>query len=73
VLLDVQLPVFDGFEVIAHVGSEAMPGVVFITAYDDRAVRAFEVRALDYLLKPFAPQRFKEVMVPACERLRAKS
>ncbi|MBK7865342.1 MAG: response regulator transcription factor [Archangiaceae bacterium] len=45
---------------------------MFVTAYDDRAVRAFEVRALDYLLKPFSPERFHEVLGHACERLRAK-
>ncbi|HKP30772.1 MAG TPA: response regulator, partial [Gemmatimonadales bacterium] len=58
VLLDVQMPEMDGFEVIAEVGAEQMPPVVFITAWDQFAVRAFEVHALDYLLKPFDDDRF---------------
>ena len=58
VLLDVQMPEMDGFEVITEVGVEQMPPVVFITAWDQFAVRAFEVHALDYLLKPFDDERF---------------
>ena len=58
VLLDVQMPEMDGFEVIAAVGVEKMPPVVFITAWDQFALRAFEVHALDYLLKPFDDERF---------------
>ncbi len=53
--LDVQMPRLDGFGVVGEVGIEAMPLVVFVTAYDEHALRAFEVHALDYLLKPFAP------------------
>ena len=53
VFLDVQMPKLDGFEVIQTVGAERMPAVVFVTAYDQHALRAFEVQALDYLLKPF--------------------
>jgi two-component system LytT family response regulator len=62
VFLDVQMPVMDGFGVIEAVGLDRMPFVVFATAYDAHAVRAFEVRALDYLLKPFAPDRFHAVL-----------
>jgi len=62
VLLDIQMPKLDGFGVIATVGVEAMPLTVFITAYDEHALKAFEVHALDYLLKPFAPSRFKLVL-----------
>ena len=58
VYLDVQMPELDGFEVIRAVGAEHMPAVVFVTAYDRYAVRAFEVDALDYLLKPFDAARF---------------
>lgn len=58
VFLDVQMPLVDGFEVIDHIGLEAMPPVVFVTAYDEYAVRAFDVHAVDYLLKPFTEQRF---------------
>ncbi|MCU0291057.1 MAG: response regulator [Thermoanaerobaculaceae bacterium] len=66
VFLDIQMPEMDGFEVLATLASEPLPQVVFVTAYDQYAVRAFEVRALDYLLKPFTPRRFAE----AVERVR---
>jgi two-component system, LytTR family, response regulator len=59
VFLDIQMPRLDGFGVIAEVGVDAMPLVIFVTAYDEHALRAFEVHALDYLLKPFAPSRFQ--------------
>jgi two-component system, LytTR family, response regulator len=62
VFLDIQMPVMDGFGVVDAIGLEAMPLVVFATAYDQHAIRAFEVRALDYLLKPFAPERFRAVL-----------
>ena len=62
VFLDVQMPRLDGFGVVGEVGIEAMPLVVFVTAYDEHALRAFEVHALDYLLKPFAPSRFKKLL-----------
>ncbi len=58
VLLDIQMPEMDGFEVLEAVGPECMPHVIFVTAYDRFAVRAFEIRALDYLLKPFDDERF---------------
>ncbi len=56
--LDVQMPVMDGFEVIEHVPSDQLPIVVFVTAYDQYALKAFETHALDYLLKPFTASRF---------------
>ena len=59
-LLDVQMPDLDGFGVIAEVGVSRMPPVVFVTAYDAYALRAFEVHALDYLLKPVTAERFRE-------------
>jgi len=59
VFLDVQMPKLDGFEVIQTVGADRMPAVVFVTAYDQHALRAFEVQALDYLLKPFDHERFQ--------------
>jgi two-component system LytT family response regulator len=62
VFLDVQMPRLDGFGVIEEVGVEAMPLVVFVTAYDEHALRAFEVHAFDYLLKPFAPSRFESLL-----------
>lgn len=62
VYLDVQMPEKSGFEVIEEVGVERMPAVVFVTAFDDYALRAFEVYALDYLLKPFDETRFKRTL-----------
>jgi len=56
--LDVQMPLLDGFEVIEKVSSEHLPIVVFVTAYDKYALKAFETHALDYLLKPFTARRF---------------
>lgn len=56
--LDVQMPELDGFGVLRELGAEAPPAVVFCTAYDQFALRAFEVHALDYLLKPFDEERF---------------
>ena len=60
VLLDVQMPDLDGFQVVASHGTDRMPAVIFVTAYDEYAVRAFEVHALDYLLKPVTAERFQE-------------
>jgi len=62
VFLDVQMPVLNGFEVLQAIGPEKMPLVVFVTAYDQHALRAFQVRALDYLLKPFDKERFQEAL-----------
>lgn len=57
--LDVQMPEIDGFELLRKLPPEQLPVVIFTTAYDKHAVRAFEIHALDYLLKPFQPERFK--------------
>src|SRR5207253_2201557 len=62
VLLDVEMPELDGFDVIRTVGPDHMPAVVFVTAYDRFAVRAFDVNALDYLVKPFDDDRFRAAM-----------
>ncbi len=62
VLLDIHMPQLDGFGVVQEIGADAMPPVVFVTAYDAHALRAFEVHALDYLLKPVAPERFHSTM-----------
>lgn len=62
VFLDVQMPEVDGFGVVEAVGVARMPPVVFVTAYDDYAIKAFEVHAFDYLLKPFDRQRFHETL-----------
>src|SRR5262249_13659983 len=58
VFLDIQIPEIDGFGVIETIGADRMPIVVFVTAYDQYTLRAFEVHALDYLLKPFDDTRF---------------
>lgn len=71
VLLDVQMPKLDGFEVLELLGRDQP--VVFITAYDQYALRAFEVHAVDYLLKPFSAERFQEAIARARERIRAKA
>jgi two-component system, LytTR family, response regulator len=59
--LDIQMPKLDGFEVLDLIGRDTA-GVIFTTAYDEYALRAFEVHAVDYLLKPFAPERFAEAL-----------
>jgi two-component system, LytTR family, response regulator len=70
--LDVQMPGVDGFEVLARLAPERMPVVVFVTAYDQYAVRAFEVHALDYLLKPVTDARFAEALARAKGRGRER-
>lgn len=62
VFLDIQMPGVDGFEVIRRRTPERMPAIVFLTAYDQYAVRAFEAQALDYLIKPVAEARFAATM-----------
>jgi two-component system LytT family response regulator len=69
VFLDVQMPEIDGFEVVRRVGSDIMPPVVFVTAHHAWAVRAFEVNAVDYLLKPVADERFALAMRRARSRM----
>jgi two-component system, LytTR family, response regulator len=67
--LDVQMPELDGFAVLENVEPMAMPAVIFVTAYDAFALRAFEVHALDYLLKPFTRARFRAAMAHTLEQL----
>ena len=62
VFLDIQMPTMDGFEVIKTIGPERMPTVIFVTAYDQYALKAFEVNALDYLLKPYDRRRFQKTL-----------
>lgn len=69
VFLDVQMPEMDGFSVLQAVGLERLPQIIFTTAYDDYAIRAFEVRALDYILKPFTRERFEQTVARAKERI----
>ena len=73
VLLDVQMPRMDGFGVIKAVGADQMPPVIFVTAHDQYAIRAFEISALDYLLKPVTEERFRIAFERARGRLRAEA
>jgi two-component system LytT family response regulator len=68
VFLDVQMPQLDGLEVVKAVGADAMPLTVFVTAYDQHAIKAFEANALDYLLKPFSDERLEAALCRAKAR-----
>ena len=70
VLLDVQMPELDGFDVISEIGAQNMPLVIFATAFDEYAIDAFEVGAVDYLLKPVDEERFNRTLDRAARRLR---
>ncbi|HSA57333.1 MAG TPA: LytTR family transcriptional regulator DNA-binding domain-containing protein [Gemmatimonadaceae bacterium] len=70
--LDVQMPGLDGFDVLAALAPAERPVVVFITAYDAHALRAFEMHALDYLLKPFTDDRFRDAVAHAKEHVRMR-
>jgi two-component system LytT family response regulator len=70
VFLDVQMPGLNGFEVLARVADVHLPAVIFVTAYDEYAIRAFDVRAIDYLLKPYTKERFDEALRRARRELR---
>jgi two-component system LytT family response regulator len=70
VFLDVQMPGLDGFQVLEQVSGEHLPMVVFVTAYDVHAIRAFEIHALDYLLKPYSQSRFAESLRRARREIR---
>ena len=69
VFLDVEMPEMDGFALARALGPDRMPAVVFVTAFEEYALRAFEVHALDYLLKPFSAQRFKSALSHARQHL----
>ena len=71
VLLDVQMPELDGFGVIRTVGADEMPPVIFVTAFDEHAVRAFEVAAVDYVLKPFDDTRLAAAIARGKARVRS--
>lgn len=72
VLLDIQMPGLSGFEVIEAIGAANMPAVIFVTAYDQFALDAFEVQAVDYLLKPFDSERFHKSFVRALKQINFK-
>jgi two-component system, LytTR family, response regulator len=69
VFLDVQMPEMDGFAVLESIRTDRLPEIIFATAYEQYAIRAFELHALDYLLKPFDQARFKDAIKHAKERL----
>jgi two-component system LytT family response regulator len=73
VFLDIQMPRRDGFEVLARIPPGWAPLIVFVTAYDEYTLRAFDVHAADYLLKPFTDQRFRAAVAHAKERIRQRS
>jgi two-component system LytT family response regulator len=73
VFLDIQMPGLSGFEVLAHLPQESLPVVVFITAYDQYAIQAFEAHAIDYLLKPIDEARFAAALARVREHVRARS
>jgi two-component system LytT family response regulator len=71
VFLDIQMPEMNGFQVLQSVGAAQMPAVIFATAYDQYAIQAFDVHALDYLLKPFNRERFRRAVERVREQLGA--
>ena len=71
VFLDVQMPRLNGFRVLESLPPDQLPAVIFMTAHDEHAIRAFEVNAVDYLLKPCKPARFKKALQRAREQLQA--
>lgn len=73
VFLDVQMPGLDGFGVLESIGIDRLPAVVFVTAYDQFALRAFEAHALDYLLKPFEAERFAKALDRVRSQLRVQT
>ena len=72
VFLDVQMPDFDGFEVVKKMSPKKAPYIVFTTAYDSYAIQAFDVHALDYLLKPIDEDRFNDSMEKVVEHFKAR-
>ena len=69
VFLDIQMPELDGFEVVAALDDDVLPAIVFVTAYDAFAIKAFEVNAIDYLMKPVTPERFQAAVARVRARL----
>lgn len=72
IFLDIQMPGLNGFQVIEEIGAHKMPPTIFVTAYDQYALEAFEVNAIDYLLKPFDRERFQKSLVRASEGIKLK-
>lgn len=72
IFLDIQMPEMDGFDVLAHVGPEHIQAIIFVTAFDQYALKAFDVHALDYLLKPFDDERFARALERAKSQIAAR-
>jgi two-component system, LytTR family, response regulator len=70
--LDIQMPEVDGFALLELIGADAVPAIIFVTAFDRYALRAFDVHALDYLLKPFSDARFAAALARAKEQVRSR-
>jgi two-component system, LytTR family, response regulator len=73
VLLDIQMPDIDGFGVVSEIGTDKMPQVVFVTAYDQHAIRAFDINAVDYIVKPYTSERFHEAVNRAMTRIASRA
>ena len=71
IFLDIQMPEMDGFDVLEHVGPEHIQSIIFVTAFDQYALKAFDVHALDYLLKPFDDERFAHALRRAKTQIEA--
>ena len=72
IFLDIQMPEMDGFDVLARVGPEHIQAIIFVTAFDQYALKAFDVHALDYLLKPFDDERFARALERAKSQMAAR-
>ncbi len=73
VFLDVQMPELDGFGVVSALDPAALPAIIFVTAFDKYALRAFDVHAIDYLLKPFTTERFRTAVLRARDRIQRRT
>src|SRR6476660_6978020 len=72
IFLDIQMPELDGFDVLARVGPQHIQAIIFVTAFDQYALKAFDVHALDYLLKPFDDERFARALERAKSQIEAR-
>src|ERR1043165_9342335 len=72
IFLDIQMPEMDGFDVLAQVGPDQIHAIIFVTAFDQYALKAFDVHALDYLLKPFDDERFTHALARAKAQIEAR-
>jgi len=73
IFLDIQIPKIDGFGVLKQIENEKQPAIIFVTAYDEYAIRAFEVNACDYLLKPYNQERFDQALERGIQQIRRQN